>query len=55
MTRNEYMNICMMSMFGVKLAMIGLENYSFVEGALRAIVIILIAYSSAGIFEKLAD
>lgn len=55
MTRKEYMNICMMSMFGVKLAMIGLENYSFVESALRVTMTILIAYFFAGIFEKMED
>lgn len=55
MTRRNYMNICMMAMFGTRLAMINSDEHSFVEGAIRVVVTIIIAYISAGVFEKMED
>lgn len=52
MTRNEYKIILMMVALGTKLATINFEDYSFIGGALRVFLILMVADITFEIFKE---
>ena len=51
MTRKNYMGICFMVMYGIRLAIVSLSGTSITDRLIDSAILLLLVYITAGLFE----
>ncbi|HJA90345.1 MAG TPA: hypothetical protein H9948_06080 [Candidatus Jeotgalibaca merdavium] len=52
MNKVKYMGVFLMAMLGARLAIIGVEDYTILEGIMKSVFIVLLAVIGAHFLEK---